>query len=248
MNNKPEGDEIIPPRPAFRLISKDYVSFIGSGDSFKKMIYESAVRNGYGKFKETVVISDGSYWAGDLISELFNDAQQILDFYCLCQKVSNFGMAYFKIPGKKIKNNDNGDNLSEMEESSNYDNYKNWTQKICEKIRKSRYREVLDDIIKKESWGNNALNRKLSGYLISNMHMIDYDAYESKGYDIGCCELENATKNQIKKRLVGPGMRWYLENAQSIVTLKLKLESNKWEEDVVQPIKRLYGIIPSDGS
>ena len=66
-----------------RIIKKEYVSYIGSVDEFKKHLFAVALRNGYGQYKETVVISDGATWIRNMIHELYPDAQQILDFYHL---------------------------------------------------------------------------------------------------------------------------------------------------------------------
>jgi hypothetical protein len=43
-------------------------------------MFSLAVRNGYGKYKETVLIGDGATWIRSMKEELFPDAQQILDF------------------------------------------------------------------------------------------------------------------------------------------------------------------------
>lgn len=49
-------------------------------EEFKRFMFSLAVRNGYGKYKETVLIGDGATWIRSMKEELFPDAQQILDF------------------------------------------------------------------------------------------------------------------------------------------------------------------------
>ena len=57
-----------------------------------------AQHNGYGKFKNTVLISDGATWIRNLKEELFPDAQQILDLFHL--KENTYELA------KDVFNND----------------------------------------------------------------------------------------------------------------------------------------------
>jgi hypothetical protein len=43
-----------------QILKKEYTSYIGSNKEFEKHIFACAVRNGYGYYKETVLISDGA--------------------------------------------------------------------------------------------------------------------------------------------------------------------------------------------
>lgn len=115
-----------------------------------------------------------------------------------------------------------------------------WTKETSLKIRESRHKEVLDDVIKKESSGNIDINNKLSNYIIENLDIIDYAIYQKKGYKIFA--VESSKKTNVKGRLFGTGMRWYLIHAQNATCLKAKLESNNWYRDVVVPTKEYYNI------
>ncbi|MDR0654893.1 MAG: hypothetical protein LBG22_01135 [Treponema sp.] len=41
---------------------KEYVSYIGPAEEFKKYLFECAVRNGQGRYEQTVIVSDGAAW------------------------------------------------------------------------------------------------------------------------------------------------------------------------------------------
>lgn len=41
-------------------MKKEYVTYFGSVNEFKKMLFEAAERAGYGKIKKVVVIGDGA--------------------------------------------------------------------------------------------------------------------------------------------------------------------------------------------
>ncbi|MDR1901094.1 MAG: hypothetical protein LBQ88_02255 [Treponema sp.] len=48
------------------------------------------MRNGYGRFKETVIHSGRAAWIRNRCGELFPDAVQILDFYHLSENIYCF--------------------------------------------------------------------------------------------------------------------------------------------------------------
>ncbi|MDR1319947.1 MAG: hypothetical protein LBK56_00750, partial [Gracilibacteraceae bacterium] len=99
----------------------------GSAGEFKKHLFACAVRNGYGEYKETVLLSDGATWIRNMKDELFPDAQQILDYYHLCENVSNYAKQIFKMDEKL---------------------YKPWSEQeqVCAALKAGEYQKVLADI------------------------------------------------------------------------------------------------------
>lgn len=87
---------------------REYISLIGSSHKFKYHMLALARRNGYGKIKQTVIISDGATWIRNIKEELFPDAQQILDLFHLKENTYNFAKTIFSndekntCPGPKI--------------------------------------------------------------------------------------------------------------------------------------------------
>jgi hypothetical protein len=206
------------PRERYELLKKDYVAFIGSVDIFKILLFECAIRNGYGLYKQTILLSDGATWIRNMKDELFFDVQQILDFYHLSEKIWNFGKLFF---------NDDKNKYSE------------WCHGICDKFLESKSDIALEEIIKMEKKINVTTN-KLSNYIINNKDNINYADYKRKGFDIGSGAIESSNKFVVQRRMKGPGMRWYINSAQNLVTLRAKQESGKWYEDVVVPVKNYY--------
>jgi hypothetical protein len=78
-----------------KINKREYVSYVGSVQEFQKHLFACALRNGYGIYEKTVLISDGATWIRNMKEQLFPDAQQILDFYHLCENINNFAR---KIP------------------------------------------------------------------------------------------------------------------------------------------------------
>jgi hypothetical protein len=196
-----------------KILEKEYISYIGSVSEFKKHLFALALRNGYGHYKETVILSDGATWIRNMVEELFPDAQQILDFYHLCENVNTFAKHLFK-----------------MDESK----YRPWAKDICSKLKKGYFQHVLNELNTVECVPNNC-PVNLHGYITNNINNIDYAAYEKKGYFIGSGAIESGNKIILQDRLKRAGMRWNVDTAQALLTLKTKVESKLWMRDVEQP-------------
>jgi hypothetical protein len=80
-----------------KINKREYVSYVGSVEYFKWLLFSCAVRNGYGEHKKTVVLSDGATWIRNMVSELYPDGQQILDFFHLSENVYKFAKVLFKM-------------------------------------------------------------------------------------------------------------------------------------------------------
>ena len=197
-----------------QILRKEYISFVGAASEFKKHLLACAIRNGYGQYKETVVLSDGATWIRNMVEELFPDAQQILDYFHLCENVHTYAKALFGMDVSK---------------------YVPWAKKICDNLRKSQYKLVLQELEPMKNGNPNGCSVNLYGYISNNIRNIDYADYEKKGYFIGSGAIESGNKLILQDRLKREGMRWNVGTAQSMLTLKTKAESNIWFRDVEQP-------------
>jgi hypothetical protein len=203
-----------------QLRRREYVSYIGSADEFRKHLAACAVRNGYGLYEETVVLGDGATWIRTMVEEYFPDAQQILDFYHLCENVHEYARHYFGADEKK---------------------YKEWADKTCAALKKSRYASVLEELGLHDARNRGKCPVNLYGYITNNIKNIDYVAYEEKGYFIGSGAIESGNKIVLQQRLKQAGMRWNVETAQNMLTLKAKAESALWHSDVESYVLDLLG-------
>ena len=78
-----------------QLNKREYVSFIGSVIEFKKHLFACALKNGYGTYEKKVLIGDGATWIRNMREELFPDAEQILDYFHLCENVNTYAKHLF---------------------------------------------------------------------------------------------------------------------------------------------------------
>lgn len=197
-----------------QIRKREYISYIGKADEFKKHLLSCAIRGGYGKYKKTVLLSDGATWIRNMTEEIFPDAQQILDFYHLCENVNDYA--------KHLFGNDES-------------KYKPWAKDVCDTLKQSGYQKVLNDLgtIKDKKLKDCSVN--LYGYITNNINNIDYAAYIENGYFIGSGAIESGNKTILQQRLKQAGMRWNIDTAQPLLTLKAKQESGLWDSDVVSP-------------
>jgi len=198
-----------------KIQKREYVSYVGSCHEFKKHLLSVAIKNGYGRYKNTVIISDGATWIRNLRDEIFPDAQQILDYYHLCENVYTFA--------KHLFNMDEG-------------KYRPWARDICVALKKSKANQVLKELSlsKNKQPSNCAVN--LYGYIENNIDNIDYAKYLKKGYFIGSGAIESGNKIVLQRRLKQSGMRWNVKTAQYLLTLISKEESGLWNHEVVSAL------------
>jgi hypothetical protein len=72
----------------------------------------------------------------------------------------------------------------------------------------------------------------LRTYMTNNIDKINYPDYKSKGYFVGSGAIESANKVVVQRRLKQAGMRWSVEGAQAVLTLRAKVESGLWDKEV----------------
>jgi hypothetical protein len=197
-----------------QILRREYISFVGAAGEFKKHLLACALRNGYGRFRETVVLSDGATWIRHMVEELFPDAQQILDYFHLCENVHTYAKALFGMDASK---------------------YIPWAKRICAHLKASQYRYVLQELEPTKGEKPSGCPVSLYGYISNNIRNIDYAAYEKKGYFIGSGAIESGNKLILQDRLKRAGMRWNTDSAQALLSLKTKAESDLWFRDVERP-------------
>jgi hypothetical protein len=200
-----------------RILKRAYVSYVGGVDTFKWLLL--SFRNGYGEYKSVVFLGDGATWIRNMVAELFPDAQQILDFLHVSANVYKFAKALFK-----------------MDEIR----YRPWAEDMCERLKASKYDEVLHDLRKYTEKPLADSDVNLYNYIENNIGNIDYAKYQQEGYFIGSGAIESGNRLVLQQRLKQPGMRWNEDTAQPLLTLRAKFESGLWQKDVVGLLKCKY--------
>ncbi len=207
MIKRPDGNHII--------TKKEYGAYIGSVEEFKKYMLNVAVKAGYGKIKNVVIISDGATWIRNACKEIFPDAIQILDKFHLEENL--FSYARYK--------------YGEDEKA-----YTKWVKTLMNYIERGK-KEKAVKMLEKEDYSKLSSGvPNVLGYVKNNIDKIDYKSYKDKGYFVGSGAIESGNKVVLQRRCKQAGMRWSVSGAQYMLTLKSKWESNLWQKEVVFPI------------
>ena len=85
-------------------------------------------------------------------------------------------------------------------------------------------------------------------YYENNRDHMRYDEYLSAGYPIASGVIEGACHHFVKDRMEGAGMRWEIEGAQSMLSLRALYLNDQWDDfiayRIVQEQAFLYGEAP----
>jgi hypothetical protein len=139
---------------------KEYGSYIGPAEEFKKYLLERAVRKGYGWNEKTILLSDGAAWIRNMGEELFPDALQIRDFYHVAEHLYSFGKYLF-----------GGDEAR----------YTPWAEELIGLLRESKPGEVLKRL---EGYKDRKLPPGTVNpytYMQHNRNKVDYGEYKRQG-------------------------------------------------------------------
>lgn len=192
------------------ITKKEYVTYMGSVEEFKKVLFDSAARAGYGRVKKVVIIGDGAHWIWNMCKELFPDAEYILDFYHMTENVYSYAKELF---------------------SGNEKKYKKWADTMIYYIKTEQFKKALKKVARitiSVDKANKTVN--LEGYLKNNIDKMHYLEYKNKNYYIGSGMIESGNKTVVQKRMKQAGMRWSTDGAQYMAVLRAKHESNRWED------------------
>jgi hypothetical protein len=200
---------------------REYVAYLGGVEEFKKLFFAAAMRNHYGLYNHTILISDGATWVRHMKEKLFPDAQQILDLYHLCENVSKFSKIAFKDDESK---------------------YKPWSKEVCNLFKESNHKDAIKAIKAIKTKSAASAKQNFLAYIDNNIKNIDYAAYKANGWYVGSGAIESANKTVLQFRLKQAGMRWCQENGQYIVSLMAKSKSNLWGKDVAERVRDKYEI------
>lgn len=200
-----------------RLTERMYCSYLGSVDEFRKLLFSTACKKGYMKYKETVFISDGAKWIANMVAEDYPDAVHILDFFHLKENIYSYAKAKFNLDESK---------------------YKPWADELTTLIHDGKVDEALGRLDPDERYVNTV---DLHGYLTLHHDHVDYPFYKEKGYFIGSGAIESGNKIVLQERLKRAGMRWGTFSAQAMLTLKAMECSGLWLE-VEKIVHDFFGI------
>lgn len=198
---------------------KEYVSYIGNVDTFRILVFAKAVELKYWEYENVVFISDGAIWLRNMISELFPEAIQILDKFHLIENIYDYGKFIFNDDIKKV-------------------------EKLKDKIIGYCYSNEYNLIVKELKKYNDIPIPKtvcnLPVYLENNKDKIHYATYEHNGWFVGSGAIESSNKTVVQLRLKQAGMRWSVDGANYLITLRCIFESGNWDKIEKIVVDKIY--------
>lgn len=199
-------------RPVRDHQSTTYVGSLESASDFGARIRAEALRRGLGRALRVVFIGDGSAWIWELARVNFPLALWILDLYHalerlheLCEGLYGQGSPW----------------AARMEQS--------WSGMIKDdQIRQvivAARRRLADLGLQPDD----TLEKQIA-YFEHHQDKMLYKTYRDQGLSCGSGVVEGGCRSVIGQRLKESGMFWTETGATSVLTLRLALKSNRWDE------------------
>ena len=191
------------------ITHKDFVSYLGNVDTFRRLLFAKAVELKYWEYENIVFISDGATWLRNMINELFPEAIQILDKFHLIENIYQYANFVFNEDKKKVEK---------------------FKDKIVGYCYSNEYNLIVKELNKYKDIKLPTGVCNLPIYLEHNKDKIDYSKYEHNGWFVGSGAIESSNKTVVQLRLKQAGMRWSVDGANKILALRCYAESGKWDE------------------
>ena len=191
------------------ITHKEYVSYIGSVDTFRILVLAKAVELEYWKYENIVFISDGAAWLRNMIFELFPEATQILDKFYLIENIYQYGKFIFNEDIKKVER---------------------FKDKIIGYCYSNEYNLIVKEPKKYKDVSIPKTICNLPVYLENNKDKVNYSLYEHNGWFVGSGAIESSNKTVVQLRLKQAGMRWSIDGANYMIALRCLAESNNWDK------------------
>ena len=186
-----------------------YVGRVRDMDGAGERLYAEAVGRGVRPEEDTVVcLADGAPVNWSQFELHFPHRVEVLDYYHAVEHLWVAGRAGLGDSGDKTR--------TWVEEQST----RLWQGQVSALIAGL---ETLSQRTASEAVAREAR------YFRTNQERIRYNQYRQSGYPIGSGKVESACKQLVTARLKGPGMRWSDGGAQSVLTLRCALLSQRWD-------------------
>lgn len=199
-----------PPRPERDYQATTYVALICSAAEFGLELRGEARRRGIGWANVVVFLGDGAAWIWRLARLNFHGAICILDFYHATEHLMLLADALY------------GEKTPQAKKA-----YRRWRRRcLADKID-----QVIEEAkaLLPRAGKPRALAQKQINYFVRNRSRMQYQTYRQAGYFIGSGVVEAACKTVVGQRLKLSGMRWGLDGAGHLLTVRSAL-LGRWFE------------------
>ena len=204
-------------KPVRDPFSNTYVSAFCDVTDFGSLMYEEALKRGYGSAARTVFLGDGAEWIWNLAESRFKDAVQIVDFFHACEHLNDLCK------------------LLEPQEQSAQALFIAW-RKI---LKCNGLNRILDEVAQRALAMDASVRQEIQdalGYFHKNTHRMTYRTFRRKGYFIGSGAVEGACRHIVAQRTKLSGMRWLCSGAENVLAFRSLIKSNLFDSFAKQPL------------
>ena len=193
------------------LLAKHYVSYLGESSVFTKRVWAALRAKGYDQAKTLVILSDGAEWIRTLAGQLpVEKVVLILDLFHAKHRVWEVANALY------------GEGTPEA---------RAWAEEQNDRIEAGSAADVIAALrfLKPRRKAAAELVDALSTYFTNNLDRMDYPTYVQQGFRIGSGAVESANYHVTGARLKLQGMRWSVDGAADMASLRADLFNDRWE-------------------
>ncbi len=191
--------------------STTYVGSFETAGDFGRRVRKEALRRGLSRAAKVVFLGDGAAWIWELARVNFPMAILILDLYHALQRLHDLCENLYGAESYWAQRMDQ--TWSAMIKND----------QIGEVINAARRR--LGDL----SQPNESLQSQIA-YFEHHQDKMRYKTYRDAGLFYGSGVIEGGCKSVVGQRLKESGMFWSESGASSVLTMRLALKSNRWNE------------------
>ena len=189
---------------------KSSIARLCSVQAFGEDLWRHACELGYRGASLTAFIADGSHWLWNLADRHFQRAIKIVDFWHVCEHVSQCAQAFF------------GEGTEPARQ---------WSLKVRGHLRAGDVRGALRQVEVLNPRGSQKRREQkhsLVTYLTNNRDRMDYPRYETLGLPIGSGEVEAQCKTLVQARCKQAGMRWHSAGLEPLLRVRCSLKDGRY--------------------
>ncbi len=168
-------------------------------------------RRGVENAKTVVAVNDGSSWIQSLTDYHCPDAVRILDFSHAAEHVAAAGKAVM---------------------GENTDAFRRWYADAAFRLKEKPPQQTIARLyLLQRQTDDFAVRAKIGDqidYLQRRFDQIDYPHFQARYFPIGSGSVESSHKHVVQKRMKQAGMRWSLDNIDSMLALRNLVANGRW--------------------
>ena len=190
--------------------SSTYLATFEPADRFGVLVAAEARRRGIERIRQPVVLGDGAVWIWNLADQHFPAATQIVDLYHAREHLHDLA------------------NLAARLLAGHRDD---WLAARLDELDAGDVEAILAAGQDLDFTGSLAGERdKALAYFQHNAHRMRYQHFRKLGMFVGSGVVEAGCKSLIGQRLKLSGMRWTINGATGLATLRCQDAGGRWDE------------------